>query len=160
MDPAPVDLARTVVASALGRRGAISQIERLQGTGGAVVLRVTLSDLRRLVLKVADENDHTVNFERTQTVIGFARAAGVPAPTVLAADNGGHVGRGYLLLEHVRGVPWRHLRSTLDPGQVASAHQQIAEAVLSLQSVELPAFGEIDHRGRPAGRGLLDALHS
>ena len=160
MDPALVDLARTVVATAVGRRGAISQIERLQGTGGAEVLGVTLSDLRRLVLKVADASDRTVDFERTQAVIALGRAGGVPAPAVLAADHGGDVGRGYLLLEHVDGVPWRHLRSTLEPGQVAAAHQEIAQAVLSLQSVQLPCFGEIDHLGRPAGRSLLDALHS
>jgi aminoglycoside phosphotransferase (APT) family kinase protein len=158
MDPVVVDLARAVVTTALGRSAVIARIDPLQRTRGAIVLRVTLSDLRRLVLKVADGSDRTIDFERTQAVIAVARAAGVPAPAVLAANNAGDAGRRYLLLEHVEGVPWRHLRSTLDPSQVAAAHQEIAAAVLSLQSVELPSFGEIDHQGQPAGRSLLDAL--
>ena len=159
MDPVVVGLAQAVVRTALGRAEVIARIDPLQRTRGAIVLQVTLSDLRRVVLKVADRSDRTVDFERTQAVIALARAAGVPAPAVLAADNTGDSGHRYLLLEHVRGVPWRHLRSTLDPSAVAAASQQIAGAVLSLQSVELPAFGEIDHRGQPVGRSLLDALH-
>jgi aminoglycoside phosphotransferase (APT) family kinase protein len=160
MDPAVIDLARVVAGTALDRAGLIARIDPLQRTRGAIVLRVTLSDRRRLVLKVADGSDRTVDFERTGAVMALARAAGVPAPVVLAANNTGDAGRRYLLLEHVEGVPWRHLRSTLDPRQVAAAHQEIARAVLTLQSVELPSFGEIDHQGKPVGRTLLDALHS
>ena len=133
MDPVLLSLASTVVGTALGRRGTISQIERLQGTGGAEVLGVTLSDLRRLVLKVADASDRTVDFERTQAVIALGRAAGVPAPAVLAADNGGHGGRGYRLLEHVVGVPWRNLPSALGPGHVAAAKLDNANADQSLR---------------------------
>lgn len=138
----------------------ISQVAGLPATAGAVVLRMTLTDRRRLVLKVTDGSDATVDFERTETVIALARAAGVPTPAVLVADNTGYAGRRYLLREHVHGVPWRHVRPELDPRQVAAAHQQIAEAVLSLQSVRLRSFGELDRNGQPAGQNLLDALRS
>jgi aminoglycoside phosphotransferase (APT) family kinase protein len=159
VDPVLPDLARNVVSTALGTSAEISRVDQLGETGGAVVLRVTLSDSTRLVLKVADETDSRVDFERTSVVIVRARDAGVPAPAVVAADYTGYAGWRYLLLEHVTGVPWQQVRPMLGPRQIAAAHEQIANAVLSLQSVSFDSFGELDQRGRPAGRGLLDALH-
>jgi aminoglycoside phosphotransferase (APT) family kinase protein len=160
MDSVLVDLARTVVASALGSASAISEMELLPATSGAVVLRLTLSDGRRLVLKVADGGDESVNFQRTHAVTELARAAGVPVPPVLAVDDIGQFGRRYLLLDHLEGVPWRQVRPTLEPRQVAAAHGQIAEAVLSMQSVGFGSFGELDGNGAPGGQNLLEALHA
>jgi hypothetical protein len=38
-------------------------------------------------------------------------------------------------------------------------HRRLAEAVLALQSVRLPVFGDLDGAGRASGDGLLPALH-
>ena len=157
MDPL-FDLASTVVATALGRAEVVCRVDQLQANGGAIVLRLTLSGSRRLVLKAA--SDGAVDFGRTQAVIGLARAAGVPAPAVLAADTTSDSGHRYVLLEHVDGVPWQHLRPTLDSRQVAAAHEQIAGAVLLLQSIGFSSFGDLDRLGDPTGQSLLDALHS
>ena len=48
-----VDLARAVVAAALGRLGVVERVELLKASGGALVLRVELTDSRRLVLKLS-----------------------------------------------------------------------------------------------------------
>jgi aminoglycoside phosphotransferase (APT) family kinase protein len=160
MDSVFLDLARAAVASAPGGGGAISEMMPLPATSGAVVLRLILSDGRRLVLKVADGDNESADFHRTRAVTELARAAGVPVPAVLAADNTGHHGRRYLLLEHLDGVPWRQVRPTLDLGQVAAAEEQIAGAVVSLQSIGFDSFGELDGNAEPAGQNLLDALHA
>ena len=156
MDRVLLDLADAVVATALGRPGMVCRVDRLEATGGAIVLRVMLSDRRRLMLKVASGD--STDFERTSAVIALARGAGVPAPAVLAADNTGYAGRRYLLLEHLDGVPWQQVRPQLDARQIATASEQIADAVLCLQTVSFPSFGELDRRARPAGVSLLDAL--
>lgn len=159
LDPALVDLSHTVVATTLGHRGLIQRLDQLKVSAGAHVLRVELTDSRRLVLKFADGDNEMVDFERTQAVTAIARAAGVPTPAVLAADNSGHAGRRYLLLEHVDGVSWQQVRPRLMPSQVAAIHRQIATAVLSLQTISFGSFGELDRQGQPSGQSLLDALH-
>ena len=143
---------------ALGRLGVIQRLDLLKASGETDVLRVELTNSQRLVLKVAKGDIGLVDFERTQAVTALVLAAGVPAPAVLAADNSGHAGRRYLLLEHVEGTPWQQVRRQLQPSQVAAAHRQIANAVLSLQSIGYESFGELDRQGRPSGQSLLDAL--
>jgi aminoglycoside phosphotransferase (APT) family kinase protein len=78
---------------------------------------------------------------------------------VLAADNSGYAGQRYLLLEHVDGLPWRDVRARLDDRQLTVAHEQIANAVLSLQSISFSSFSELDRQGQPSGQRLVDALH-
>ena len=159
MELALVELAHGVITTALGRSAVISRLDRLPATGGGVVLDATLADSRRFVLKVADHGDESADFQRTQAVIALASAAGVPAPAVLAAENSGYVGRRYLLLEHVDGVPWHRVRPSLDARQLSAGYEQIADAVLALQSVRFGSFGELDRRAEPAGQTLLAALH-
>jgi len=161
IDPALDDVARGLLAEVLGR-DRITRLEALQVAGPWAVLRVTLPGSgRRLVLKVAGADGGPVDFERTAAASALARAAGVPAAAVLAADDSGRAGRPrYLLTEYVDGVEWRRLRPLLDAGQVAGAHRQIAAAVLALHSVRPGAFGELDRDGRVAGGAdVVAALH-
>ena len=158
MDSTLADLARAVVTRALGRLGVIQRLDLLKASGEVDVLRVELTNSRRLVLKVASTDNGLVDFDRTEAVTALARAAGVPTPAVLAADSSGHAGWRYLLLDHVEGVSWQQVRPRLKPSQVAAAHRQIANAVLLLQSVGFGAFGELDRQGRPGSQSLLDAL--
>jgi aminoglycoside phosphotransferase (APT) family kinase protein len=162
-----IRLARAVVEDVFGA-DEVAEVEAFQVTGARAVLRVTMArSSRQLVFKVGGLTDHAVDFERTAAVMALARAAGVPAPAVLAADDSGRAGPWrYLLLEHVTGADWRRVRPVLDSEQVAAAHRQIAAAVLAMQSVRLGAFGELDRRGRPAsegraasGGGVIAALH-
>lgn len=91
--------------------------------------------------------------------MSFARAAGVPVPTVLAVDTSYRSGPwSYLLQEHVDGVQWRRLRPQLAPEQVRAAHRDIATAVLAMQSLRFTSFGELNAAGQPAGDDLVAAL--
>jgi aminoglycoside phosphotransferase (APT) family kinase protein len=160
-DPARDRFVRAVVVDAVGP-DRVGAVETLQAGGARAVLRVTLArSPRRLVVKVAAVTDRAVEFERTAAVSALARAAGVPVPAVLAADDSGRAGPWrYLLSEHVDGTDWRRVRPRLDPDQVAAAYREIAAAVLALRSVRVGAFGELDRHGRAAGGGdVLGALH-
>jgi aminoglycoside phosphotransferase (APT) family kinase protein len=107
----------------------------------------------RLVVKLTTGAE---DLERTAAATALAAAAGVPTAEVLAARTAGDGGPGYLVQRHVDGVERRRLRPTLDEDEVRSVHRQIAAAVLALQGVRLPAFGDL---GSSDGTGLLAALH-
>lgn len=149
------DLARGVVADALGtgRRGL--RLETLQrGSDRAVLLVTVAGSPGALVLKLAGPG---VDLERTAAVSALASAAGAPVPAVLVVGASSGTDRwGWLLRQHLEGVEWRTVRSVLDPLQVEAAHRQIAEALLAVQSVRFPSFGELDRRGQPAGGGEPD----
>ncbi|HEY6746908.1 MAG TPA: phosphotransferase [Mycobacteriales bacterium] len=159
LDPELEGFVRAAVAGVGGQVGAV---EALQAGGGRAVLRVTTArSPGPLVVKVAGVDDRAVEFERTAAVTATARAAGVPVPAVLAADDSGRAGPWrYLVQEHVDGADWRHVRPRLDAGQVAAAHREIAAAVVALQSVRFDTFGEFDGHGRPVrGQDVVGALH-
>jgi aminoglycoside phosphotransferase (APT) family kinase protein len=161
--PALEDFTRAVVAAVVGVP--VAGIEALALDGDRAVLRVTSArsarSARRLVVKVAGRTAGAPEFERTAAVTARAGAAGVPVPTVLAADDSGRLGPWrYLVLEHLDGTEWRLLRPRLDPDRVAAAHRQLAAAVVALRSVHLDAFGELDAHGRTTGGGdVVTALH-
>lgn len=114
--------------------GEVAAVEVVQVVGGRAVLRVA-GVAGSLVVKVAGLDDRAVEFERTAAVTAVARAAGVPVPGVLAADDSGAVGPWrYLVQEHVDGTDWRHVRPRLTGDQVAAAHREIAAAVVALHS--------------------------
>jgi aminoglycoside phosphotransferase (APT) family kinase protein len=155
------DFARTQVRAALGSENSVTRVERLQVGQEQSVLRLTLArPPRRLVLKVAGPGTHAgIDFQRTTAAISLARAAGVPVPTVLAAETSYGSGLwSYLLQEHVDGVVWRRLRPLLAPDQVRTAHREIATALLAMRSLRLASFGELNAAGEPAGDDLVPAL--
>src|SRR5215204_6585564 len=141
------DFARAQVRAVLGSENSVTRVEFLQAGREQSVLRLTLSrPPRRLVLKVAGPGTPAgVDFQRTAAAQSLARAAGVPVPAVLAADTSYGSGQwSYLLQEDVEGVVWRRLRPLLAPDQVRTAHREIARALLALQSLRLPSFGELN----------------
>jgi aminoglycoside phosphotransferase (APT) family kinase protein len=153
--------AREVVVSELGSACTVAGVEVMQRGADRAVLLVTLrNSTRHLVLKVADPaTDTGVDFARTSVVSNLARRAGAPVAAVIAADVSHRLSPwAYLLQEHVDGTLWRELRPLLDPDQVKAVHQQLAHAVLAVQSVRFHAFGELNAAGESAGMGLLDAL--
>src|SRR5919112_581155 len=82
------DFARTQVREVLGSKNTVKRVEVLRTAPEQSVLRLTLSrPPHRLVLKVAGPGTGQLNFHRTATALSFARAAGVPVPTVLAVDT-------------------------------------------------------------------------
>lgn len=153
--------ARDVVVAALGSECRVAGVQVMQGGAQRAVLLVTLrNSRRRLVLKVADQVAGAgVDFARTSLVANLARTAGAPVAAVIAVDASHRFGPwAYLLQEHIDGTLWRDLRPLLNGEQVRAAHQQLADAVLAVQSVRFHAFGELDVSGKPTGVGLLDAL--
>lgn len=156
--PEVEEVARSVLAGCLGGRSRVDRWEPLQATGAGAVLRVTLASGQLLVLKLvavaAGWRDYG---SRTAGVIGLVRAAGAPVPAVLA--GGTDSGWDYLLLEHANGTTWQRLRPGLDAAQVAAVHRQLAAAVLAVQSVRFPAFGDLDADARPVPAGLLEVLN-
>jgi aminoglycoside phosphotransferase (APT) family kinase protein len=117
---------------------------RVHARGAALVLKLRWSTARP-----------TVDYARTAAAQRLAGDAGVPVPAVVTAGDDGTV--QHLLQEHVDGAEWRQVRPQLRPRELAAASAQIAEAVLALQSVTLPAFGALDE---PTGGSVLDALRA
>ena len=139
----------------------MNTIQALQVRHEAAVLLVTISSGPQLVVKVSGpQADHPEDFERTAMLTALARTTGAPVPAVLAADDSLRRSRWrYLVTEHIDGVAWRDLRPHLMANQVADAHRQLATALLQVQSVRFPAFGEFDStRQPPTGQNAIDAL--
>ena len=77
-----------------------------------------------------------VDLERSAAAMAVARSAGVPVAETLAADASYRAGPWqYLVHSYLDGTPWR-LGPQLSTDGVHSAHRQLAQAVLALQSVE------------------------
>lgn len=152
-----------VLAGVLGSATAVTGMTVAQARPDAFVLVVGTAAGRRLVVKVAGPAAaQPVAYERSAMLTGLARATGAPVPVVLAADDSGRLGRWrYLVPEHVEGTTWRELRPRLTAEEVADAHEQLAEALLTVQSVRFAASGELGVGGEPpVGQGVLAALHA
>ena len=151
--------ARDCARTALGRLGRTARIELLGAGAATVTLRVTPADGPRLVLKAATAAGGPFDPERTAAVMAMARGAGVPVPEVLSVHAGAGGTRAHLVHLHVDGVPWAQVHPTLGEDDVRPVHRRLAEAVLALQGVAVPGFGELDAAGRPAGVDVGTALH-
>jgi aminoglycoside phosphotransferase (APT) family kinase protein len=155
------ELARAAVVEALGSRTWVRRVEALATAETSAVLLVTVDHpFRQLVFKALHLGATTpTDFARTAAVTERARSVGVPVAAVLAVDTSYRAGPWqYLLQEHVPGREWRHVRPLLGDDQVQTAHRQIAEVVLAIQSVRFDGFGELDRQARSAGGTLLDGL--
>jgi Phosphotransferase enzyme family len=144
------------VVAALGSPARAVRV--LQQRQGAYVLRVEVADgavVLRLTAAAAARGDD----ERTAAVVGIARAAGVPAPAVLAHGPALRPRWRVSVEEHVEGTPWASARQGLDHREVTVVHEELAGALGALQSVRPGGFGALDRAGRPAGLSLLAALH-
>ena len=164
LHPAMEEVLRTGLRDALGVHARASSADVLTAEPGRAVVRVTVAGTpHALVVKVATGSTvrgRGADFERTAAATALASAAGVPTAEVLAARSAGpRQDVGYLVQRSVDGVEWRRLRPRLGKGEVRSVHRRIADVVLALQSIRLPAFGNLDAAGRPAGDDLLTALH-
>jgi aminoglycoside phosphotransferase (APT) family kinase protein len=111
-------------------------------------------------MKVAQRGSRPdLDFERTAAAMSLARSAGVPVAQTLAADGSCRTGPWqYLLYTYVEGLPWRLVRPRLNAGEIESAHGQLAEAILALQSVRFHSFGELSRSGEPIGSDLPRSL--
>jgi aminoglycoside phosphotransferase (APT) family kinase protein len=91
--------------------------------------------------------------------MAMAGAAGVPVAEVLAAHTAVRAGeRSHLLHRFVDGTEWRRVAPRLDDDGKGPVHRQLAECALALQSVSLPAFGELGTVGGGSGGGIETAL--
>jgi aminoglycoside phosphotransferase (APT) family kinase protein len=91
--------------------------------------------------------------------MALARDAGVPVAETLAADASYRAGPWrYLVHSYLDGIPWHLARPQLGADEIDSAHRQLAETLLALQSVELTGYGELDRSGQTGGGDLLTGL--
>ena len=148
---------RDEVVAALGSPARAVRV--LQQREGALVLRVEVAD-GAVVLRLTAASAARGDDERTAAVVGIARAAGVPAPAVLAHGPALRPRWRRSVEEHVEGTPWAEARLRLDRREVAVVHEDLAGALVALQSSRPGGFGALDRTGRPAGLPLLAALHA
>jgi aminoglycoside phosphotransferase (APT) family kinase protein len=157
-----LDDVRSLLVDVLGKRGAATGMTVVQARRDAAVLVVSTVAGQRLVVKVAGpQAEHPVAYMRSAMLTGLARAAQVPVPEVLAADDSGRLGRWrFLIAEYIDGTTWRDLRPQLTAEEVVAAHEQLAVALVAVQALDFRAFGELGTGGKPpVGQGLLPALH-
>lgn len=147
-------VAREIIATHVGH----ATLEVLASAAGHAVLLVRAPS-SLLVLKVASTDARpALDYRRTAVAQGLAHGAGVPVGAVVAAGVAdGSRAVQFLLQEQVDGVEWRSVRPLLSPAERATASADIARAVLGIQSVVLPSFGELDD---PAAPRLVDALRA
>ncbi len=158
MDPEELRWIREEAVGALGPGTRAGDVRVLQRRQGALVLAVEVGGAQ-VVLRLTGPGAARGDDERTAAVVGLVRAAGVPAPAVLATAPAVRSGWRVVVEEHVDGVPWLSAREGLTPAQLAVVHEELAAALVAVQSVPLSGFGELDRGGRPTGVPLLVALH-
>ena len=146
------DWVRDEAAAALGAPA--RAVRLLQRREGALVLRVEVGD-GAVVLRLTSSEAARGDDERTAAVVARVRAAGVPAPEVLATGPALRASWRRSVEEHVDGSPWRDVLGGCTARETAVVHDDLAAAVLALQSVRPGGFGGLE---RPAGP-LLSALH-
>jgi aminoglycoside phosphotransferase (APT) family kinase protein len=151
--------ARAEALAAVRTPATAGKVRVLQRRAGALVLRVELDD-EPVVLRLTHADAARGDDERTAAVVGLARAAGVPAPAVLATGPALRPRWRATVEEHVDGVPWQQVCDDLPAAAVAGVHEELAAALLAVQSVRPGGFGELDRSGRPAGVPLLQALRT
>jgi len=159
LDPALAEFVRDVAGSVLGA-DPIREIEALQLTAGEASLLLRTRTHQPVIMKVAHQGARPdVDFERTAAAMALARGAGVPVAETLAADACYRAGPWqYLVHSYLDGIPWHQARPQLGTDDVDSAHQQLAQTLLALQTVELTGYGELDRSGQASGGSLLTAL--
>ena len=104
--PALAEWARAEAAAALGSR--VRGVSLLQQRDGAYVLRLDVAD-GAVVLRMTSPEAARGDDERTAAVVALARAAGVPAPAVLATGPALRPPWRVVAEEHVGGTPWREV---------------------------------------------------
>lgn len=154
-------VARAVVAEALTPTGRALDVRVLHSTPVSVVLKVRIGAAEpTCVLKlVRGEERPATDLGRTAAVMACAAAAGVPVPRVLDADGTARIdGWQYLLQEHVEGSSWYEVRPTLDGADLDLAHAAIATVAVSLQTIHLNGYGELDESMTASEDDLVSAL--
>jgi len=147
-------VARTLADRHVGR----AELDLL-GSGATHAVLLVRAGATRLVLKVASIDARPgIDLARSAAAQGLAQRAGVPVGAVVAAGVDTELPSvQYLLQEEVQGTEWRRVRPDLRPAELARASEDIAGAVLALQSITLPTFGAL---ADSTPRSLLDALYA
>ena len=122
---------------------------------GALVLRVEVGD-GAVVLRLTSPEAARGDDQRTAAVVSRVRAAGVPAPEVLSTGPALRTPWRRSVEEHVDGSPWRDVVGGCTAAEAEAVHEDLATAVLALQSVRPGGFGELDR----TGDALLTALQA
>ncbi|WP_277207602.1 phosphotransferase family protein [Isoptericola croceus] len=134
------------VAAVLAPVGAVRQVEPLAGGMFATVLRVDLTDGRRVVAKVTGaapsrllRYEHGISGTEAG-VYRLAHRAGLPVPAVLHEDGSReHVDGDVVVTEHVPGVLWSDL--DLDPAATIRVRRELGAVMARLHRITGDRYG-------------------
>lgn len=147
-----------VVATHLG---AASTADTIAVSASRAVFLVT-SGASRFVVKLATAGARPgTDYAATATAQDLARRAGLPVAEVVAV--GGTIEGAplqYVIQEHVDGIEWRKVRPRLSDAERADASAEIAQMLVTMQTIDLPGFGSLAEPAPQGGPGLVDALHA
>lgn len=137
------DQIRELVVHGLGGRAELAGWQELTDGNYAAVYAVDLTDGRELVLKVApDPGLRLMRYEvdLIHAEIEFYRraaAAGIPLPTLYAADPD----LGYLLIGRLHGQALQHAGAAMTAEQIEGVRRRIGGVCARLHRVTGPLFG-------------------
>lgn len=148
-----------VVAHAFGARARVVGADELAGGTFNTVYRVSLSgrEAGEVVLKVAPPPttplmtyEHGLIRAEAEFYARLAALPDVPVPRVIAVDPHRRViGREWLLMSHLDGVPWQELRSGIKAEDHARLRADLARLIAQIHTVRGTRFGYL-RQGTPA----------
>jgi len=148
--------ARAVVARHVGPAATIDTIS----VGETRAVFRVASGATQCVAKLATAQARPgTDYHVTAAAQRLARQAGVPVAEVIAVGELIDGAIQYILQEQVDGSEWRKVRPLLRDPELVRASAEIAQVLLTMQSIRLPSFGSLDERGAPTGSDLVGALH-
>lgn len=147
-----------VVAAHLG---AARTVETIAVSETRAVFRVS-SGTARFVVKLAPAHARPgIDYTATATAQDLARRAGVPVADVIAVgETTAGVLLQYVIQAQVEGTEWRKVRPQLGDAELVSASAEIAQMLVTMQTVAMPGFGSLVGPALIGDGGLVEALQA
>lgn len=125
---------------------ALTELTVLDGGYFASVFLLTLADQRKVVLKIAPDQNKVMNYEQHMiyaefTALELLRHAGLPVPKVYAFDTSGMFCTDFLLLEFLEGYSYRQVKPQLAPEGIGQINQRIGQHIRTVHRIKSPTFG-------------------
>jgi Ser/Thr protein kinase RdoA (MazF antagonist) len=124
----------------------LAELNVLEGGYFASVFLLTLADQRKVVMKIAPDQEKVMNYEQQIIYAEFnalelLRRQGLPVPTVYTFDTSGMFYSDFLLLEFLEGQSYYQAKPHLSHEIVNQINQQIGQKLWSIHQLKSPTFG-------------------
>ena len=147
-----------VVATHLG---AVRTVETIAVSETRAVFLVTTGATHYVVKLATTQARPGIDYTATATAQDLARRAGVPVADVVAVgETTDGVLLQYVIQEQVEGTEWRKVRPQLRDAEVARASAEIAQMLVTMQTVAMPRFGSLAKLALIGDAGLVEALQA